>query len=90
MSHPKERPTIVGPESPTSPYPIYLKGPVIKGFGRGSKELGIPTGISYPPFCMTHDKPISRMNMFRNFLQRRGYITVMRRCMMEIKKLRKW
>jgi len=37
------RPSIVGPESPCPPYPIYLKGPVIKGFGRGSKELGIPT-----------------------------------------------
>lgn len=23
--------------------PLLLKGPVIKGFGRGSKELGIPT-----------------------------------------------
>ena len=47
MTRPKERPSIVGPESPVSPYPIYLKGPVIKGFGRGSKELGIPTGISF-------------------------------------------
>ena len=24
--------------------PIYAQGTVIKGFGRGSKELGIPTG----------------------------------------------
>ena len=39
-----ERPSIVGADSPEQPYPIYLKGPVIKGFGRGSKELGIPTG----------------------------------------------
>jgi len=23
--------------------PLCLKGPVVKGFGRGSKELGIPT-----------------------------------------------
>jgi len=23
--------------------PFYLKGPVVKGFGRGSKDLGIPT-----------------------------------------------
>jgi riboflavin kinase len=45
MSRPNDRPSIVGPESPESPYPIYLKGPIIKGFGRGSKELGIPTGI---------------------------------------------
>ena len=37
------RPTIAGPEKPTTPYPINLKGIVTKGFGRGSKELGIPT-----------------------------------------------
>jgi len=24
--------------------PVYSKGIVIKGFGRGSKDLGIPTG----------------------------------------------
>ena len=24
---------------------IYMKGPVVKGFGRGSKLLGIPTGL---------------------------------------------
>ncbi|PWY92943.1 riboflavin kinase [Aspergillus heteromorphus CBS 117.55] len=30
-------------DGPSAPYPIRLSGPVIKGFGRGSKELGIPT-----------------------------------------------
>ena len=25
------------------PFPLKLRGPVVKGFGRGSKELGIPT-----------------------------------------------
>lgn len=40
----KERPLIVGPDSPESPYPIYLEGWVERGFGRGSKELGCPTG----------------------------------------------
>lgn len=39
-----DRPTIVGPEEPKSPYPLFLRGAVQKGFGRGSKELGIPTG----------------------------------------------
>ena len=24
--------------------PLYVRGPVVRGFGRGSKELGIPTG----------------------------------------------
>lgn len=26
--------------------PIYVSGEIVRGFGRGSKELGIPTGIS--------------------------------------------
>lgn len=38
------RPSIVGPSSgPASPFPIYMSGPVVHGFGRGSRELGIPT-----------------------------------------------
>ncbi|KAL3455125.1 hypothetical protein BJX64DRAFT_295336, partial [Aspergillus heterothallicus] len=38
------RPAVSGPDTgPESPFPIRLSGPVIKGFGRGSKELGIPT-----------------------------------------------
>ncbi|KAJ9605258.1 riboflavin kinase [Cladophialophora chaetospira] len=38
------RDPFAGPEAgPEAPYPIKLFGPVIKGFGRGSKELGIPT-----------------------------------------------
>jgi riboflavin kinase len=36
------RESIAGPEVPIAPYPVYLKGSVSKGFGRGSKELGIP------------------------------------------------
>lgn len=39
-----DRPLIVGPEIPENPYPYTLEGTVVKGFGRGSKELGIPTG----------------------------------------------
>ncbi|KAF2472497.1 riboflavin kinase [Lindgomyces ingoldianus] len=37
------RDPIAGPDTPQSPFPLKLRGPVIKGFGRGSKELGIPT-----------------------------------------------
>ncbi|KAM0723716.1 hypothetical protein Q7P37_000706 [Cladosporium fusiforme] len=44
-------PTQDGPRDPTAgpdagpekPFPLRLDGKVIKGFGRGSKELGIPT-----------------------------------------------
>jgi len=40
----RERPSVVGPDSgPHPPYPIYLRGAVASGFGRGSKELGCPT-----------------------------------------------
>ncbi|KAK8177790.1 riboflavin kinase-domain-containing protein [Phyllosticta citrichinensis] len=37
------RELITGPDAPEAPFPLYLSGKVIKGFGRGSKELGIPT-----------------------------------------------
>ncbi|KAJ9667397.1 riboflavin kinase [Coniosporium apollinis] len=38
------RDPVAGPESgPSPPFPLKLSGKVIKGFGRGSKELGIPT-----------------------------------------------
>lgn len=34
----------IGPETPVAPYPLFLNGEVSKGYGRGSKDLGIPTG----------------------------------------------
>lgn len=40
----ENRPSIVGPDSPETPYPIELFGSVTKGFGRGARFLGIPTG----------------------------------------------
>jgi len=39
-----ERSLIVGPDSPEAPFPVHLEGWVTRGFGRGSKELGCPTG----------------------------------------------
>ncbi|PWN46724.1 hypothetical protein IE53DRAFT_372086, partial [Violaceomyces palustris] len=39
----KKRPEICGGHAPERPYPIYLRGDVEKGFGRGSKDLGCPT-----------------------------------------------
>ncbi|KAI7900728.1 uncharacterized protein BX663DRAFT_532150 [Cokeromyces recurvatus] len=38
-----DRPLLVGPETPVQPFPFALQGTVIKGYGRGSKQLGIPT-----------------------------------------------
>ena len=44
MSATPNRPLIIGPSSgPEPPYPLRMEGKVISGFGRGSKELGIPT-----------------------------------------------
>ena len=40
------RPQIVGPDIPLEPFPIQLAGHVKKGFGRGGKDLGCPTGSS--------------------------------------------
>ncbi|KAK3078799.1 hypothetical protein LTS18_006593, partial [Coniosporium uncinatum] len=38
------RELFAGPDDgPAPPFPLKLSGKVIKGFGRGSKELGIPT-----------------------------------------------
>ncbi|KAI0102305.1 hypothetical protein GGR51DRAFT_527778 [Nemania sp. FL0031] len=38
------RPRILYPDSgPEPPFPLRMEGAVISGFGRGSKELGIPT-----------------------------------------------
>ncbi|KAH9928720.1 riboflavin kinase [Fomitopsis serialis] len=38
------RPLIIGPSTGLkAPYPLQMEGKVISGFGRGSKELGIPT-----------------------------------------------
>lgn len=42
----RSRPDIVGPDTVEPPFPIFLSGAVQKGFGRGGKDLGIPTGES--------------------------------------------
>jgi riboflavin kinase len=41
---PTSRSPLAGPPTgPPPPFPIRLSGPIVKGFGRGSAELGIPT-----------------------------------------------
>lgn len=43
-----KRPLVVGPDSgPEPPFPLQMEGKVIKGFGRGSKEVSL-TYISLP------------------------------------------
>ncbi|KAI1480487.1 riboflavin kinase [Daldinia eschscholtzii] len=44
MAAVEDRPRILYSDSgPEPPYPLRMEGVVISGFGRGSKELGIPT-----------------------------------------------
>ena len=50
------RPLIVGSDAPESPYPITMKGAVVQGFGRGSKELGIPTGKKFDILNPLHER----------------------------------
>lgn len=42
------RDPIAGPDTPQPPFPLKLRGPVIKGFGRGSKEArhALPSTVS--------------------------------------------
>lgn len=39
------RPEVVGPDAPEDPFPIIISGAVQRGFGRGGKDLGCPTGV---------------------------------------------
>ncbi|KAL6709817.1 riboflavin kinase [Coniothyrium glycines] len=53
------RAPIAGPDTPEAPFPLKLRGPVITGFGRGSKELGIPTAnIPLTPHTNTTIAPL--------------------------------
>lgn len=48
------RDPVAGPDAgPEAPYPIRLSGPVIKGFGRGSKEVS-PLPL-FPFLGSTHE-----------------------------------
>ncbi|QRV91263.1 riboflavin kinase [Ceratobasidium sp. AG-Ba] len=37
------RPSIVGPDEPSFPFPVVMRGAVQRGFGRGGRELGCLT-----------------------------------------------
>lgn len=46
------RPPVSGPDPIERPYPIRLRGPIVKGFQRGSRLLGFPTA-NVDPTCLT-------------------------------------
>ncbi|RUS28642.1 hypothetical protein BC938DRAFT_481642 [Jimgerdemannia flammicorona] len=55
---------LIGPDTPEAPFPIRLNGQVVKGFGRGSKELGIPTVEEHSGFTtpfLWYGHPISNL-----------------------------
>ncbi|OAP61927.1 hypothetical protein AYL99_04130 [Fonsecaea erecta] len=57
-----------GPDTgPEPPFPIKLCGPVIKGFGRGSKELGIPTA-NIPTEGLSADHPTLPSGIYYGFV----------------------
>ncbi|KAJ3509269.1 hypothetical protein NLJ89_g5313 [Agrocybe chaxingu] len=62
------RPQIVGPDTPESPFPIVLNGPVQKGFGRGSKDLGCPTA-NLPDESITPISSVAKTGVYYGYAQ---------------------
>lgn len=60
---PSQRPQVCGPHAPERPYPIYLRGNVEKGFGRGSKDLGCPTA-NLPSRVVEPGSSLSRTGVY--------------------------
>ncbi|SNX83926.1 related to FMN1 - Riboflavin kinase [Melanopsichium pennsylvanicum] len=63
---PSRRPEVCGPHAPERPYPIYLRGQVEKGFGRGSKDLGCPTA-NLPSRVVGPDSLLTRTGVYFGF-----------------------
>lgn len=58
------RDPVAGPDAgPESPYPIRLSGPVIKGFGRGSKEVSPSSFYSTASNLTSHQLGIPTANI---------------------------
>ncbi|KAJ7276163.1 riboflavin kinase [Mycena haematopus] len=62
------RPQVVGPDTPDSPFPIFLSGPVQKGFGRGGKELGCPTA-NLPDESITPISSVAKTGVYYGYAQ---------------------
>ncbi|KAJ7283846.1 hypothetical protein C8J57DRAFT_1293770 [Mycena rebaudengoi] len=62
------RPQIVGPDTPEPPFPVLLSGPVQKGFGRGSKELGCPTA-NLPDDSITPISNVAKTGVYYGYAQ---------------------
>ena len=57
------RDPIAGPDTPQAPFPLKLRGPVIKGFGRGSKEvctiLDLKKSLTLTPLIQFSNHPLT-------------------------------
>ncbi|GLB33567.1 putative riboflavin kinase [Lyophyllum shimeji] len=62
------RPEIVGPASPEPPFPIRLRGPVQRGFGRGGKDLGCPTA-NLPDESITPISTVAKTGVYYGYAQ---------------------
>ncbi|KAF8626770.1 hypothetical protein AX15_004703 [Amanita polypyramis BW_CC] len=64
----RERPEIVGPETPEPPFPIPLAGNVQRGFGRGGKELGCPTA-NLPDEAIAPISTVAKSGIYYGYAQ---------------------
>ncbi|KAF6762564.1 riboflavin kinase [Ephemerocybe angulata] len=62
------RPSIVGPDTPESPFPIFLAGKVQYGFGRGGKDLGCPTA-NLPDESITPMSSVANTGVYYGYAQ---------------------
>ncbi|MCO5585220.1 hypothetical protein L7F22_039152 [Adiantum nelumboides] len=60
------RPEVCGSYAPERPYPIYLRGVVERGFGRGGKDLGCPTA-NLPTKVMQAQPALQRTGIYFGF-----------------------
>jgi hypothetical protein len=61
------RPLVAGPEEgPEPPYPIHLHGPVIKGFGRGSREVSRTCLFALPFHIISMDDSHAWRGFYRS------------------------
>lgn len=60
------RPEVCGSYAPERPYPIYLRGVVETGFGRGGKDLGCPTA-NLPSKVMQSQPALQRTGIYFGF-----------------------
>ncbi|KAI0269206.1 riboflavin kinase [Gloeopeniophorella convolvens] len=62
------RPDVAGPDSVEPPFPLFLSGPVQRGFGRGGKDLGCPTA-NLPDESITPMSSVCKPGVYFGYAQ---------------------